>query len=464
MSDAKPARARPVAAGPAKRDVDPRRAWAPYEPSAKCPWNAARAAHLYRRAGFGATWGQIQRALKAGPRRAVDRLLKGDADVTSFNRECESYEKAVGSAETLRAWWLRRMIQTPHPLLEKLTLFWHDFFAVSAARVGDASLMQRHVQRLRAGATGRFCALVAQVARDPAALLSLGAKANRKARPNEQFARQLLHRYTVGAGNCSGDDVREAARAMTGWFVLRERLRYFEREHDDGLKAVLGKTGKFTDEDVVKIAAEHPAAARNVVRRLYRWFISEADEPDDALLAPLARPFAKDFDVARLVAAMLRSNLFFSPAAMRRRIKRPVEFAVGIVRGLEATVGTSRLAADLAALGENLYYPPTTRGWEGGRHWVNRATLIGRSNLAESLLASSGPYDGRLDPAAVARRYGHTDARSAGRFLVNLLLQPDDDDGTFERLWRDAPAADKLPDRLRKFAHTIVAQPEFQLA
>ena len=448
----------------AKRGVDPDHAWAPYQPSARCPWTLARAAHLYRRAGFGPTWGELQQALKAGPRRTVDRLLKPQADVASFNRTHDHYEKAATSPGALRAWWLRRMIHSPHPLLEKLTLFWHDFFAVSAARVPDASLLRRHVQLLRAGALGHFPTLMAKMARDPAMLLSLGAEANRRARPNAHFARQMLHRYTVGAGSCSDKDVREAARAMTGWFVLRERVRYFQREHDGGEKTILGKTGTFDDQDVVRIAAGHPATARNVVRRLYRWFLSEADEPDDAMLAPLTRSFAKDFDVRRLLATILGSNLFFSAGTLRRRIKRPVEFSVGILRGFETTVATTRLAADLAALGESLYDPPTMSGWEGGRHWVNHATLIARSNLAASLLAPSGPYDGRLDPAAVARRYGHADAKDAGRFLVNLLLTPDPDDGIFERLWKGAPPGGPLPDRLRTFARRVVTQPEFQLA
>lgn len=442
----------------------PGREWKRYEPSTRSPWDLERAAHLWRRAGFGATWEQLQQAVKAGPQRTIDRLLKGDADVAAFNRTYDGYAGGADAVAPLRAWWLRRMIETPHPLLEKLTLFWHDFFAVSAAGAPNGSLALRHVGLLRTGALGRFDALLAAVSRDPAALLSLGADASRKAMPNDRFARQLLDRYTVGAGNYSPKDVREVARAMTGRFVLRMRLRTIEREHDDGVKTVLGKRGKFTDRDAVRIAAEHPAAARNVVRRLYRWFISETDRPGDALIAPLAKSFAKDLDIARLVETMLRSNLFFSAEALGRRIKRPVEYALGIVRGLEATVPTTRLAADLAALGESLYSPPTPNGWAGGRHWINRATLIGRSNLAAALLAAKGAYGGKLAPAAVAQRHGHTDAKAAGRFLGSLFASPGQGDDSFEKLWAAAPRGGGLAERLRKFAHTLVTQPEFQLA
>ena len=456
--------ARPV---PAMGRGDPKRAWAAYEPAPERPWNLARAAHLLRRAGFGATWDELQRALKAGPQRTVDGLLQPAADVAAFNRTFDHNEAAVsasGSAEPLRAWWLRRMIETPQPLLEKMTLFWHDYFATSAAQVPRGAAMRQHVQLLRANALGQFPTLLRAVCRDPATLLSLGAGANRKARPNEQLARQLLDRYTVGPGNYSPEDVRQAARALTGWVVLRSQLRYFPRDHDDGTKTVLGHTGEFTDADVVSITAQHPATARTVVRRLYRWFVSETDAPDDALLTPLANAFARNFDVARLVGTILKSNLFYSPAAYQRRIKRPVEFALALVRGLEGSIATIPLAGHLADLGENLFYPPTSGGWEAGRHWINRATLIRRTNLATALLAPAGPYDGRLDPAATAQRHGYADPGAAEKFLLDLFLQPQPGAGIAEQLRKLAPRQGDRPHHLRQFADMVVTLPEFHLA
>ena len=445
---------------------DPKRAWAPYEPSARQPWDLPRAAHLLRRSGFGPTWEQLQQALTAGPPRTVDALLQPIGDIAGFNRTYDAREAAIvgsGGAEPLRAWWLRRMIETPHALLEKMTLFWHDYFAANGALVPSGKLMHRHMQLLRTNALGRFPTLLAAIARDPATLLSVGAAANRKTRPDEHLARQLLDRYTVGPGNYSAKDVREAARAGTGWVVLRSRLRFFERDHDTGAKTVLGQTGKFTDEDVVRIAAGHPATARNVVRRLYRWFVSEMEDPTDALIAPLAEAFARDFDLAKVVATILRSNLFFSPVAYHQRVKRPVEFALGIVRGLEGTVATNPLADDLADLGENLLYPPTTGGWTGGRHWINRTTVIGRANLATALLAGSGTYDGRLDPAAVARKHGHSDA-AARQFLTDLFLQPDPATALAKQLQQQAPTEGNPSHRLRQFADLVVTLPEFNLA
>jgi len=443
--------------------ADPERAWAPYAPSPSCPWTPARAAHLLRRAGFGPSWGALRQALEDGPQRTVDRLLRPEADVAAFDRAFDGHEKAVtasGPAAPLRAWWLRRMIETPHPLQEKMTLFWHDVVAVGADRVPHGSLVREHVRLLREHALGRFPALLAGIARDPATLLALGGGASRKARPEEGVARHLLHRVTVGPDACADPDVRESARALTGWFVLRGELRHFEREHDDGPKTILGKTGPFADADVAAIAAAHPATARNMARRLYRWFVSEADVPDDALLAPVAAAFGADGDIARAVGTVLRSNRFFSDAAIRRRVKRPVELAVGIVRALEGMVPTQRLADDLAALGESLCHPPTPEGWAGGRHWINPATLAGRAGLAAALLGPKGPYGDALDPASVAARHGHAEPGAAARFLVDLWLATGPTDGALEALRKEAPAAGGL----RAFAVRLASMPEFQLA
>jgi len=447
---------------------DPDWAWAPYEPDDRRPWDLRRVGHLYRRAGFGADWDQLQQALSDGPQRAVEKLLRGGPDAAAFNQTYDQYEASAtgsGSADALRAWWLRRMIHTPHPLLEKMTLFWHDHFATSNGRVKNARLMHDHVQLLRSHALGRFEPLLEAVSRDPATPLSLDCQANRKAQPNENFARALMERFSMGPGHCGQQDVREAARAFTGWFVLRSRLRYIARDHDSGVKKVLGQEGDFEGKDVVRIVLARSATPRLLVRKIYRWLISEAAEPADALIEPLAGSLAEGYDVSKLVETMLRSNLFFSPAARRRRIKGPVEFALGVVRGLEGMVPTMQLGEDLAALGQDLYHPPTVKGWPGGRHWINHSTLIGRSNLAQALLAGAKPYGAKLDPLAVAEKHGHSDPQSAGRFLLDLFLQGDVQADVAEALLKTAAPADADPSRrLRRIAHAVVTLPEFQLA
>lgn len=471
-----PSQARSRDAGPGfepdEKLNDPARAWAPYEPSDRAPWNLARAGHLYRRAAFGATWPQLQRALGAGPQETVDKLLRLEADVAQFNSTYDRYEDSAARANStgeLRGWWLRRMLATPFPLLEKMTLFWHDHFGTGNARVNSPMLMSRHVQLLRSHALGHVGPMMEAVSRDPATLVGLGAEASRKAQPNTNFAQELLDRFSLGSGNYAEEDIAEAARAFTGSFVLQDQFRYVDREHDTGTKRVFGQEGNWADSDVVRIVLRQPAAPRFLVRKLYRWLISDTDRPSDALIAPLADAFSADYDVARLVQTILRSNLFFSQRAYRRKIKSPIEFAVGIVSALEGMVPTVRLGQDVAALGQDLYNPPTVDGWPSGRRWINSATLVGRNNLALALTGAAGPYANKLDPAEVAARYGGKTPQAAARLLIDLFLQGDLEPGVVDALLEDV-----LPDatsgggdrsnRLRRFAHAVTVLPEFQLA
>jgi len=442
----------PYTSRPRRTEIDPAWAWEPYEPGDRRPWTPALAGHLYRRAGFGATSSELDRARVEGPRRTLDRLLRPEGDHAAFARRFDEYERSAtggGPSDGVRAWWLRRMIETPHPLLEKMTLFWHGRFAASASRVKEARTVQRHVALLRRHALGSYRSLLEEVSRDPALLLTVGAGENRRAAPRPGFARGLRERFTVGPGHFGEEDVREAARAFTGDFVRRERFRFVPREHDEGTKRILGRSGAFTRDDALAIALEHRAASRNLTRDLYRFLVSEAEEPSPALVAPLADSFAQDHDTARLVETMLRSNLFFSEHAVRRRIKSPVELAVGIVRGLEGMVATTTLARDLARLGCDLLHPPTLAGWAGGRHWIDRVSLGRRHALAAALLNGSGRYGGKLDPGARAGERGS--AGAVGGFLRALFLQG------------GAAAGDPPPDA-RRAVRALVVLPEFQLA
>jgi uncharacterized protein (DUF1800 family) len=452
-------------AGQTEKPPDPRWAWAAYEPDADRPWNLARAGHLYRRAAFGASWEQLQQALADGPQRTIDMLLRPQSETAEFNRTYDEYEAATGSVDQLRAWWLRRMIQTPHPLQEKMTLFWHSHFATNAAKVKNARLMQQHVRFLRSQALGSFRVLLEGISQDLAVLIWLGAEASRKAQPNKNLARALMETFTLGPDHCTEDDIRDASRAFTGWFVLRNNLRYISREHDENEKQILGRKGNFARDDVLRIILEQPATSRRLVRNLYRWLISETGQPDEALISPLAESFGADYDVQKLVETMLRSNLFFSAAAYRRRIKSPAEFAIGIVKALEGTVSTTQLANDLANLGQNLYNPPTVKGWAGGQHWINSTAIVARQNLASAMLQGSGPYGNKLNPWDVAQRHGCATPEDARRFLLDLFLQGGLDPDVYDALPKmRREQDDDLGGRARYLAHAIVTLPEFHLA
>ena len=435
-----------------EQTLDPSWAWAPYRPSAERPWTLRMAAHLYRRAGFGANWGQLQKALADGPQKTIDGLLTPQADVDAFNLTCDEYDRSVGrseSADELRAWWLRRMILTPFPLLEKMTLFWHGHFAVNNGVVKNAAFMQQYAQRLRGQALGSFESLCEGICHDPAMLIGIDAMESRKSRPNETLARALITHFTVGPDVATEEDIRQAARAFTGNFVRRGRFLQIEREHDNGPKQLFGQTGRFRDTDVIKVLLEQRATSEHIVRKLYAWLLNEVQRPDGAIIEPLIHSFAADYSISKLVDTMLRSNLFFSEACYQQRIKCPVEYALGIVMGLEGMVSTTQLATDLAELGQNLYYPPTLKGWPGSYAWINEASLIQRANLANALLGNSGPYKGKLKVQTVLKEYNRDSNQSEAKFLTDLFLQD---------------MAPGPSESIEQTLYSIVTRPEFHLA
>ena len=233
----------------------------------------------------------------------------------------------------LQAAWLQRMIDGVEPLREKMTLFWHNHFATSIAKVNDGSLMERQYELLFTHALGNFRPLLQEISRDPAMLVWLDSNQNVKGKPNENYAREVMELFTLGVGNYTEKDIREAARAFTGWHTSGGRFTFVHGEHDDGPKTVLGQTGNWDGDDVVRILLDQPACARFLVRKLYRFLVSENVAPPDALLDPLADAFRKsDYDIAVLVRTILRSQHFFSAYAYRQKVKWPVEYAVGVVR------------------------------------------------------------------------------------------------------------------------------------
>ncbi|MHB8901484.1 MAG: DUF1800 domain-containing protein [Thermoguttaceae bacterium] len=433
---------------------DPAWAWSLYQPGPEQPWEARLAAHLLRRAGFGPTGPEIDQAVADGPQKTVDRLLQPAGDHAAFEQMYADFETASESdVNALRAWWLRRMIESPFPLLEKLTLFWHGHFAVSQAEVGRGPLLQRHVQLLRRHAAGQFRPLLKAVMLDPAMLAGLQADKSRKAAPPTALARTLLASFTVGEGNFSPAEVDGTARAFTGWFVNRTSREFYDREFDDREKEIFGRKGNFKAEAALDLLADQPATSRRIVRKLFRQFVSEVDEPADDVLEPLVQSFSQSGDILGTVESMLRSNLFYSPAAYRCRVKSPVELAVGLVRSFEGRIGMERLVHAVANLGQSLYSPPTSAGWPDGLDWLNEATLLARNNLAWELLEKPGDSKFRLDPAAYARKRGKTDLAAARKLFVGLLLQSDAADGA---------AADA--ETIERAARRVACLPEYQLA
>jgi hypothetical protein len=384
---------------PPLEQIDPAGAWQPWQPTPGDPWGRKWAAHLYRRAAFGAGRDDLLAAGRQGPQGTLDLLLAGRPDAAALLPTLTDVGRHAArddSADQLRGWWLYCILQGGHPLREKMTLYWHNHFATSLAKVQRPDLMYRQNCLLRQHALGKFGPLLQAIGKDGAMLVWLDSNSNVKGRPNENYARELMELFSLGVGHYTEKDIREAARAFTGWHTDGEEFEFDPRLHDDGPKTVLGQTGNWNGDDVVRVILGRPDAARFLVGKLYRFFISETASPPDALLEPLCESFRKsDYDFAALLRTMLGSRHFYSEYAFRKRVKGPVEFVLGAVQAVYRRYDEAQpeyqplpqqvLVGYLDAMGQPLFAPPNVKGWPGGRSWLNSATLLARSNFAQAL-------------------------------------------------------------------------------
>ena len=303
-------------------------------------------------------------------------------------------------------------------------------------------------------------------------LVWLDGGRNQKEHPNENFSRELLELFTLGVGNYTEKDVREAARGLTGWRPGRDSVLnatdefvYEEKLADVGTKTFLGQTGPWRRDDIVRIILEQPATAEHVCRKLYRWFVSEASPPSDELIQPLAAEFrAGNYSIEHVVGIILRSRHFFSPAAYRQRVKSPVEFCVGTIRQLEPARSPNLLtlaAVSCEEQGQILFDPPSVKGWDGGAAWLNSATTLARLNWVVQLL--SGNESAGLpayDPDRWLKAGGINPGEAINSYLT-LLLENDLNPAT-QKLAAGLAANPKpqLPAALQ----ILLQSPEYQLA
>jgi hypothetical protein len=376
--------------------VNPVDAWKPWQP-AEGEWNRKWIAHLLRRAAFGPTVPEIDRAAAEGAHKTIERLLTGEPDAAERLELLTETGQFYNEPGNLRVWWLYAMLEGGHPLREKLTLFWHNHFATSYAKVRSTKLMYEQNVILRKHALGKFRPFLLDMSKDTAMLVWLDSNRNIKGAPNENYAREVMELFSLGVGNYTEKDVQEAARAFTGWHHDAEGVKFENNPvlHDDGEKTVLGRTGRWTGTDIVRICCDQPACAKFLVSKLYNYLVSET-APPRGLLDPLVTAFRRsDYDIAVLVRTMLSSQIFFSEHAYRKRVKWPVEYALGAVRAVvSARVPMIDLVDPLAKMGQVLFNPPNVKGWRTGTDWLNSATLLARNNFAERVAMgewSKGP-------------------------------------------------------------------------
>lgn len=485
-----------------------------YQPTAADPFDRVKAAHLLNRAGFGGTEQDVAAMPELGPARAADRLLDfPDAPaetqdprdvpdlsaVEGFPRGFRELRQALrgksdderkelrqkfmqANREALLAtatWWVRWMVNGPHPLQEKLTLFWHGHFTTSARDERSVALMWQQNELLRASAAGNFREFVHCVARDPAMLDYLNNTQNHKRRPNENFARELMELFTLGVGNYTEADVKEAARAFTGWTHDGERFAFRRFDHDGGPKTIFKRTGNFDGGGVVDLILARRECPRHIAAKLYRFFVNE--QADDAIVDSMATMLRDGkFELRPLLRTILTSRVFYSPANVGAQIKSPLQLVVGAIRQLGVEMPpTMLLAGALAQMGQVPFAPPNVQGWPGGRTWINTSTTFVRYNSCVWLAGGSvgnvpvnAMGKAALQAGKLRERPAHPvdfDPRAAGNaeetvdyWVARLIQRPIEPEK--RKVLVDA-LGDGKPneDAVRRMVQLIVSMPEYQL-
>ena len=458
---------------------DPAWAWAPFEPAAGRKWDLPCVAHLHRRAGFAAPWPILERDLRDGPSATLERLLYGEqksgdgtpaAEFESTLDEMAAQLAPSADLTRIQAIWLYRMIFTPHPLRERMTLFWHNHFATSNVKVQSPLLMQRQNDLLRAQALGDFRALLTAIGKDPAMLIWLDSTINRKAKPNENYAREVMELFTLGRGHYTEKDIQEAARAFTGWFVRSGPVRGGAAPARRRVEIRAG-----TDRQLDRRRhSRHPARAARV-RRVHlpqavpplRERDADAVRPADRAAGPclprLGLPDRKARRDDLALEPFLRPE--HPPAAREEpgRVCRGDDPALEI---LNPTVQTSALAEACGRMGQSLYAPPSVAGWDGGPGWINSTAMLARANLALGLLSDQNDALGeRCNPwlLATQRGFGRRDASPVSSSIcwLKVGLEPK----AREQIEK-AATAKKASDEAaaREVVRLILTSPEYQLA
>ena len=465
------------------------------------PWNQRLAAHLLRRAGFGGTPDEISRLARMRVGDAVESLIHfpstaslpqpdnifdpyaagylpigrggpGGMMMNETSRQqllMEVRRRARDSIISLQQWWLQRMLTTPAPLQEKMTFYYHGHFTSAAIQKGIwPSYVYQQNQLFRDNALGNLRELTRNVSKDPAMLLYLDNATSVKAHPNENYARELMELFTLGHGNYTEQDIRESARAFTGWTIDRRTGQFMDagRIHDDAEKQFLGRTGNFTGDNIVNIIFQQPAAARFFATSLLSFFVY--NDPEPALVNNVALLLRRsDFNLAPVLSRLFRSNVFYSDRAYRALVKSPVEFVIGSYKlfGLSQIDPTAQRA--LVQMGQVLFYPPNVAGWPGGSAWLTTQMMIARENFATALTNSPVMANSSWLTSVPMN------APQATRDLVKTILQNDASAAAISKVQNylngvntsalGMLSGENYQERVRGAAYLTMAMPAYQL-
>ncbi|MCH8269827.1 MAG: DUF1800 domain-containing protein [Planctomycetes bacterium] len=414
----------------------------PLTPIRDADFGYEQARHLLWRAGFGGSPEQIQTLSNWGPKRAVDHLL--DVKEIAYDRpRADAFDRDIMQPPTreqraaiararrerdeevvarfraerqnrqrrdrrqirlIQRWWLTRMIETPRPLEEKMVLFWHGHFATSYRTIENSYHMYLQNQLFRTHALGNYGRLLHQIIRDPAMIAYLDNNDSRRNRPNENLAREIMELFSLGVGNYTEKDIKEGARALTGYTFVDDEFTFQPRNHDDGPKAILGRSGRMDGDDFVNAILARRACSRHMCRKLYKFFVAgvpessrQTDPEANSVIRSLASLFAaRDYEIKPVLRKLFLSEHFYGPGVMNEQIKSPAELTVGAIRTLNVPPRDLSILLDaMDLMGQSVLFPPSVKGWDGGRSWINTSTLFVRQNTLSYLLTGKKPagYD-----------------------------------------------------------------------
>ncbi|MFY9614598.1 MAG: DUF1800 domain-containing protein [Candidatus Dormiibacterota bacterium] len=426
-----------------------------------------KATHLLRRAGFAPSPAEVDAAMHAGLSATTDSLLHPErVDDGKVEASLAAAKLDLTNVAQLRQWWLTRMVETRRPLQEKMTLFWHGVLTSSYRKQGQAKDLV-HVQNdfLRGHALGNLRDVLIGITKDGMMLRWLDGTGSSKVHPNENYARELMELFTMGVGNYTEADVREGARALTGWAVAQDgSVRFNARAHDDGSKTFLGKTGNLGVDEVIDAIMAQPATPKYIARRMWEFFAYAA--PSDGDIQPIVDAYNQTHgDIRAMMGALLASPAFFSDKAYRALVKSPAELVAGLNRQLGLPVSRAQAGAG-EGMGQALFDPPSVAGWPGGAAWLSTGSWMARMRY---LLTLSGDAQAAMGRAAADA--GVKTPEAAVSHMADVMLEGSLTDGARQAIVDHAAAIVKdlgggplSPQAVADAVFLLAATPEYQLA
>lgn len=458
-----------------------------------------RAAHLLRRAAWGGTAAQIDEFSALSREEAADRLLNFapvdnaalDARIAAANFNLTTPGRGLDVKRPpllrdMQRWWLYRMSYSARPLEERMTYIWHGLLTSQQSQIGfqRAKFMVAQNELFRTNAVGPYDTLLQAVSKDPAMLYYLNTIESTKDHPNENYPREVMELFSMGVGNYTEDDVRESARAFTGWRLVApkreqppeglsdaERREYLDqlygtyepefqkspRLHDTGSKTFLGETGNFDGEDIIRIILEQPATGRFITARLFSEFAYR--DPDDKTVDALVKVWdSSNHSVKEVVRAILVSDEFYSLRSYRALVRSPIEFMIGAVRALELNTDWMTIEQVSSGMDQALYEPPSVAGWPGGEAWLSSGTFFGRVNFLDAFL-----YGRNGRALAVPALMSQPTAEATVDEALRRLVDDDISNDSRESIYAFARTLSNQQERAAAVAYLVLASPEYQL-